>query len=202
LSIQHFDLNGIQRTYHAGDWVDIGKQQALRLISLGDARSVVPIAPDFTPHAGIIITNNEKQGRDHLTKSMLKMPVTAGPPQIKYDCTVIWDAAVPLRVDLLKPGIDFLDKWEIAVPLLSYTTLARDIGTPEERSEAELIIRDLRVPLYDTRLMFVRRCEATELLFELWQADTGNTSLAFLKALYQVKPLILALPVTWSGGKP
>ncbi len=53
------------------------------------------------------------------------------------------------------------------------------------------------MPVYDTRLMFIRRCHATRELVDEWVAEDGHRGLAFLRALYRVKPLVLALPTTW-----
>ena len=202
LTHQNMDIDGMARGYHPGDWVDIGKQSALALIARGDARAVEPVKFEAHPKAGIVLTGSAAQGKKHLARLQVEMATEEGQPRLEYERTIIWDAAVPLRVDLLTPGLAFLDKWEICVPLLSYTTLARDVGTAEERAATEAVIRDLRVPLYDTRLMFVRRCEATQRLFELWQGSTGDSKLAFLRALYTVKPIVLALPITWAGSKP
>ena len=47
----------------------------------------------------------------------------------------------------------------------------------------------------------VRRCEATRRLFEAWEGEGEWTKLSFLRSLYRVKPLCLALPVTWTGQR-
>jgi len=99
-------------------------------------------------------------------------------------------------------GFGLLDVWELAVPLCDYQTLAIHLGSDEEKERTKAVIRDLRVPLYDTRLMFVKHCQNTVDLFSRWQkeCESSDERLAFLRALYQVKPFILALPMTWTTG--
>ena len=55
--------------------------------------------------------------------------------------------------------------------------------------------------MYDTRLIFARNEPEIVKLFDLWQKEGGGV-LAFLRAVYTVKPFILALPSTWTLGRP
>jgi len=64
----------------------------------------------------------------------------------------------------------------------------------------EEVIHDLRVPVYDTRVRFIRRNRTTERLMGLWYEERQQgEALAFLRALGRVqpKPLICALPAEW-----
>ena len=90
---------------------------------------------------------------------------------------------------------DRLDAW------WKYDELASRFGSNEERDRTEEIIHDLRVMVYDPRCLFIKRCTDTEHLIEMWAAERGQGShkLAFLRALYIVKPLICALPISWGG---
>ena len=121
--------------------------------------------------------------------------------ELPYDRTLLWDPEAMLKLDLVPAGMRFLDRWQVACPLWSYTELARDIGEEDEREETARVIRDLRVPVYDTRVLFLRRCQDAEALLETWRSEQeamrGDLRLSFLRALYRVKPLILALPTTW-----
>ena len=95
----------------------------------------------------------------------------------------------------------YLDKWDIACPLYNYDALALDEGTEEEREQTLDVIHDLRVLLYDTRLIFAKKCKQVDQLLTLWREDVNNGKnerLSFLRAIYIVKPLILALPSTWT----
>jgi hypothetical protein len=111
-----------------------------------------------------------------------------------YARFLLWNPKAVLDRNLIAVGFSLLDHWQIAVPLYNYKVLAEHVGTPEDRERVKEIIHDLRVPIYDTRVMFVRQCAETRDLFERW--DYG-TELDFLVALYQTRPVINALPPTW-----
>lgn len=195
LTCKQIEICGEPQNLQAGDWVDAGKQQARGWITCGDAfvpkRSNVFSAPDM---AGVVVPNVT----DAVTKALLPLGlgVTEGPPSLQYGLTLIWNPKVPLTTKQLYSGFGLLDTWQIAVPLLDYEQLACHVGSDEERALTAEIIPDLRIPLYDSRVVFVRRCAAMEDLVSLWQ---GKGDHAFLRALYQTKPLILALPKLWRG---
>jgi hypothetical protein len=112
------------------------------------------------------------------------------------------DTAIPW--DLLPAGMHFLQRWDVAAPLWRYGVLAQDVGTTYERERTEAVIRDLRVLLYAHELLFVRDSDAGRTFIETWRADCASTNgdapeerLAFLRALYLVKPLFCSLPRSW-----
>ncbi len=134
-----------------------------------------------------------KQAKQH------GLAVTVGEPSIAYERTLIVGAGVNVPWNLLDAAWGWLDKWDCAAPLWRYGVLAQDVGGPSERERTEAMTRDLRIPLYATELLFVRQCEAAEQLLAAWRAECGDGDerLAFLRALYQVKPRFLALPRSW-----
>lgn len=106
--------------------------------------------------------------------------------------------------DLIGAGFSFLERWDVAAPLWRYGVLAKDQGTPSDQRRTEAVIRDLRVLLYAHELLFVRDSEAGRAFIETWRADCASTNgdapeerLAFLRALYLIKPLFCALPRSW-----
>ena len=108
------------------------------------------------------------------------------------DVTVPWD--------LVLHGMHFLDKWDVAAPLWRAGVLAQDVGTASERRRTERIVRDLRVPLYAHELLFVRNSEMGRAFLNAWQAEMAegpDERLAFIRALYLVKPIFCALPRSW-----
>jgi hypothetical protein len=203
-SLQRIDKQGKPRDYHPGDWVDVGKQTAQLWISWGDAE-----IPSFTrgtgaqlSGSGVLVRGGELTQYQAMFDGLkIGLSVMVDEiPHVAFERTLIWNPKVALRLELIVPGFNFLETWEIAAPLYSYDELAAKIGGDEARARTKAVIRDLRVPVYDTRLMFVRRCENTDRLFEAWAKEReggDDERLSFMRAFYQVKPLMLALPVTW-----
>lgn len=189
------EIFGEPTNLQPGDWAEIGKQQARLWLTCGDAvvpkrRSTFSI-PNM---AGVVVPSVT----DSVTQALLPLGLSAteGEPSLEYGLTLIWNPKVPLTTEQLYNGFGLLDTWQIAAPLLDYEHLACHIGSDEERELTAEIIPDLRIPMYDSRVVFARRCAATQKLVSLWQ---GKGDHAFLRALYQTKPLILALPKLWRG---
>jgi len=112
----------------------------------------------------------------------------------------------PLRKELIPIAFDLLRSWELAIPLLDFNVLAESIGTEEDKKLTLESVGDLRVPVYDTRQMFVKRCPASSMLLMEWEeekaklGDSGDERLAFLRALCNNPMLVLALPPSWRDG--
>jgi len=102
--------------------------------------------------------------------------------------------------DLVAVGIGFLERWDVAAPFWKAGTLAQDVGTPEDRKRTVGILHDLRVPVYSNELLFVRNSPAGKAFLSAWRAECeggGDERLAFLRALYVVKPTFCVLPRLW-----
>ena len=101
--------------------------------------------------------------------------------------------------DLLPAGFNFIQRWDAAAPLWRVGMLASMLGTPEDRKRTESITHDLRLLVYTPELLFVRNSEAGAALITTWRAECahGDEMLAFLRALYIVKPAFCVLPRSW-----
>lgn len=202
-TIQHIERQGKMVTYHPGDWIDLGKQAAMLLMSRNDAEIPSYRKEQFRQgEAGVVIRGvaDVTPFQTRFDQSKVNLTLITGDPYIAFDKTMIYSPAATLRPELIGAGFSFLDTWEIAMPLYSYDELAVHIGSEAAQSRTRLVIHDLRVPLYDTRLIFVRLCENTQRLFTLWldENESGDDErLTFMRAFYEIKPLMLALPVTW-----
>ncbi len=129
-----------------------------------------------------------------------KLAVTAGAPAIAYAQTLVVGPGVAVPWDLVGAGFDYLERWDAAAPLWRYGVLAQDVGTAAEREQTRLYTLDLRVPLYEPGLLFLRQNEAAQSLLNVWRVEGAGRAdgrLAFLRALCMVKPLFLALPRSW-----
>lgn len=197
-SILRADKHGQVTTYHPGDWLQVGRQQAKEWLKNDQCTILKPAVlqsvQDLTD-CSIVLKNHTAELRNFLMNKFPAVPVEIYDGNLP-DSTrfLLWDTTANLNQTFILTGFGLLTKWQMAVPLLDYDTLAQDIGTAGERKTTEAVIHDLRVPVYDIRIMFVRRCRTTNELFELWQ---DGTHLGFLQALYQARPIINALPPSW-----
>lgn len=208
LSIKQIEIAGKSVTFHPGDWVGIGKhvgkQEAQRWINDGDAH--IPNGAPLTalpPGCGIVAWGNNSQLPKEVYDIEGLSVDRSDVPELKFNRTLLWNGVAPLRVEKLHPGFVALDVWQMAVPLCDYDTLAVHVGTEVERNYSREIIGDLRVPLYETGLMWVKRCEETQGLLKSWTSGSDLSPLGFLRALFQCQPLILPLPYPWAtaGGE-
>jgi hypothetical protein len=199
-SIQYVSHAGRQRPHHPGEWVNVGKQQALSWLAAGLAER-----PDM-PNLKVLTGCGVVVPQTGLAKAEITLPgveVVAGDPHLPFSKTLWWNPETKLRTDLIATGFHLLDTWEVAAPLASYEILARDIGGDYDRQRTETVVRDLRVPFYIPGALFLRRCRATRDLLRIWQEEQrrgGDDRLALLRAIYRVKPLLCSLPTTWLSG--
>ena len=149
-----------------------------------------------------------REGDDHIRRNAKRMGLSVEVREeliTPFDKTLFFTSGVKLPWDLLSVGYEFLEKWECAAPVWRYDTLAVDLATGEERERTQALLRDLRVPLYAHELLFVKDSPGGNALLEAWQEELalfegrGEPRLAFVRALYRVKPLFLALPRSWLG---
>jgi hypothetical protein len=190
----HIDVAGKLTAFYPGDWVQVGRQTAELWIATGVAWQ--PSSEIVAPYgAGIWVT-----GLMIPDCAILKvLPHTEGGNILPYPRTFVWQPELGFRSELLGTGFKLLTKWQMAAPIKSYTQLARDIGNLEDREKTEAVIHDLRVPVYDSRAFFVRRCARTNELISLWREEDGDSDLALMRAIYKIKPTICALPTTWTN---
>ncbi len=121
-------------------------------------------------------------------------------PSVPWPMTLIVTAGTRVPWDMLPAAWHFLQRWDAAVPLWRYGQTAEDVGTPAERKRTQAVVRDLRVLLYSHELLFVRKNEVGETLVATWVQELeggGEPRLAFLRAVYRIKPRLCVLPRTW-----
>jgi hypothetical protein len=205
-SIQYISNKGQRFTYNPGDWVQVSRQQAQVWLAQGAAE--IPNISDYfeTISSGAgIVTDDSSKAMIMVNGFGVSIEVVQDRPNVLFDKTMYWKTSLKLRPNLVGIGLNLLNIWEIAIPFESYDRLAVHAGTPAEREQTRLMIRDLRVPLYSTRLIFARKQNNITDLIDSWrnEVDEGhNPELSLLRQIYRVKPFILALPTTWIEGRP
>jgi hypothetical protein len=190
---------GKKKVYHAGDRTSLSLFHALEWINEGCAKPLdsVVMTTSVPKDGGIIVTAEDGQAE---AAKRLKYDVVKGLPALVWTRTMLWDTSAQLRIDLISPAFMWLSWWECVVPLWSYTELAASMGDEKEREYTKSIVRDLRVPVYDPRCMWLRKCpDCAELLRLFGEEKTKGKDdrLALLRAIYMVKPVICAAPASW-----
>ena len=89
----------------------------------------------------------------------LELEMAQGEPRLPFQYTVIWDQHTPIDATFVSLCLNLLREraWEVCVPIWSYLKLADKLGTSEEREVTKQLVHDLRVPVYNTDLMFLKR---------------------------------------------
>jgi len=149
--------------------------------------------------SGIVIRKDDKVARARAAKCGVGV-ILSQEWALPWERTLFIAPATCVPWDLVGPGFDFLAKWDAAAPLWRYGAMAADLGTPEDRKRTASLTRDLRLLVFTPELLFVRSSEAGKALVETWRAECtsgADEKLAFLRALYLVKPLFCALPRSW-----
>lgn len=103
-----------------------------------------------------------------------------------------------MRIDADDPDL----AWEMAAMLDSQSRIAQDIGTAADKARTLEVLGDLRLPVYETGSLWVRRTEMTEEVLRLWcaEVDAGaNEQHAFLRTIYTRRVLLCTLPADWIG---
>jgi len=205
-TLKNIERNGKLRQYHPGDWVAVGKATALRWIAEGEAFDPKAEIREFVgDDFGIRIIGNSGIGRDILARAGDGDPIPTAieGALLPWELTLIWDPSSLLRQEILSIGFNFLSVWQVACPLMKYEIMASNTGGPEDRGITAELIGDLRVPMYDPKLVFVKRCSDTREMVKVWKEEQeispASPRHSFLRAIYKTKPLILALPPNWTN---
>lgn len=196
---KQINVNGHPTPFQKGDWVEVGRQTAERWKAAGEC--YIPKTEAATiaslDSAGVIVT---RASLKDVADKLGDFRTEVGEPACTWHKTIVWDGHASARIAMFPIGLRLLDTWEVACPLCSYDRLAISEGDEDEQARTKAIVRDLRVMLYDPRLLFVRQSEGGERLMAYWKQERGagnNERLALLRAMYRAKPFVLALPVTW-----
>lgn len=160
-------------------------------------------------HCGIVLREPnrmvEAQAAGHGMPVIVASDMTTWP----FERALLVGPAAALPWSLVEAGLHLVETWDAAAPLMvgdddQHVRLAADIeATDTERKRTAKLLGDLRVPVYASGLLFVRRSEVTIDLIETWRAEMvhgPDERLAFVRALFRCKPKLCALPSIWTGA--
>jgi hypothetical protein len=206
---QYIVKNGKGTRFKPGDGVDVSPTVANACVKNGIAEA----PPDYSGNIklsneiGFVVIGSPDK-ISHIFENVIVQSqwMNLDNGDLPFEFTCIWNQSEysEIRCDLLMVGFRMLQTWQVAMPLFNYDVLASDIVSDLEAKEIEGIIRDLRVPVYDPRIIFIRRSNDTadflRRAHELLSMH-NDPRIAVTRAIYEVKPLILALPTTWTSGR-
>ncbi len=200
LTTQKLDMAGEVKTLRPGDFVDINR--ALAQIWVRDKKARSPVASDNADPAifadvGILLCG-EAVGSAYFAQSGL--PLSNEEETIPFPKTIRVSSKNFFDWERLACGVKLLNTWECAIPLFPPSLLAAQVGGEQQRERALAVLHDLRIPVYDPSLMFLRQGEPCQQLLTRWQEEQeriGDKVLALLCALYRTPLLICPLPSTW-----
>jgi len=206
---KHIRWAGTTTTYRPGDSVNVGKQTAIEWILDGSALDPFgqvgpPVIPEGGPGGRFGVRVRSERGsnaEERLGAIASRVSISYGLPAIPYELTLIWRPDKQVSERLVNYGyVTVMDTWEMAASLVSIDKLARDVGSKEERSKTEQVIGDLRLPVYETRAIWARKCPAAEAVIAEWArelAEGADERHAFLRALYTKRAMLCTLPHDW-----
>ena len=198
------DVTGRAILHYPGDLVFVkNKAKAAEIVKTGSAMFVDDVVDPLPDGCGLVATHRLLRWPSWVAALKLDVITRERADSIPYDLTVFWDGkkATP-RGHLVGVTLGVLQRtqFDLAVPFWSYNKLANYHKPAAEAAATKRVIHDLRVPTYETRLMFWKRNATTEQLMRQWVKERegkSNAALAFMRAVYKVKPRLLPLPVTW-----
>jgi hypothetical protein len=129
---------------------------------------------------------------------------------LPFEYTMLWDGVTNVNPKTIEAGFVRLmsfegepgaEPWEVLAELASDDLTAQNYGGEEERAETEEVIGDLRVPVYNDGVLWVRRTDATEAMVESWAEEVeagADRQHALLRAIYTAHPMVCTLPAGWS----
>ena len=200
-------------TKRPGDWFQTGKMDARKFIAAGKAEIPRDDIRDNVRSLGecAVIITSDTTDSSVLGDIAGKLGVVENAqPNLPLEYTLIWDGVTGLTEKIIESGFVRLatfegdknaEPWEILAELVSDEMTAANYGIEEERDRTLGVISDLRVPVYSTSALWVRKTDATEAVIEQWVAeveDGANSEHAFLRAIYTHHPMVCTLPAGWS----
>lgn len=205
-----YSEGGQQKQARPGDWVSVGKHRARQLLGEGTAEIPEPhrrAEAQELDRCGVVVRGDTMPEKSYF--GVLHHQVSE--PALPYEYTVIWEPSLQVPLQGIEAGLMRLmsaelfpdgDSWEALATLVSLTTLAGDVGSPGEQAKTEVIVGDLRLPVYDTRLLWIRKTLATENFIALWASELEKGSdeqHSFLRSLYSSRIMMCTLPPGWQN---
>jgi hypothetical protein len=203
-----YDLDGAYKHYQPGDWFQANNQEIRELFGRGMIDSTPQVLrEEFGLSGAGVLAIGECDPLPGLAAYGIAFQCAAK-RTLPWPLTVLWEPGAHLTTTGAAFGLTRITvgsadiAWEMAVALQSDTRTAGDVGTQAERDKTLALLGDLRLPLYDTGVLWVRKTPTTEEVIQLWQEelDAGaDPTHAFLRVIYTHPLLMCTLPADWIG---
>ena len=206
--IARADVDGAYQHYQPGDWFQARNQEIRELFGRGMIDSTPQVLrEEFGLRGAGVLALGDSTGLPGLDAYGIAFQ-SAAKRTLPWALTVLWAPGAHLTttgaafgLTRIAPSGDDIT-WEMAVALQSDMRMAVDVGSQAERDKTLALVGDLRLPLYDTGVVWVRKTPATEEVIQLWQEelDAGSDPThAFLRVIYTHPLLLCTLPADWIG---
>jgi len=211
--IRETNEHGEPVSYHPGSWLPVYKSRARQLVASGQAeiprQDRLKEALQFD-NCGILVLSDALPRLDFLGHiGTLLDTKLSNVLNLPFSRTMIWKpGSTTVTEHAIISGfsrlLDFEDTgkpgWEILAMLVDENKTARDYGSDEEKAQTLEVIGDLRIPVYNTSLMWIRQTPNTEDLVEKWRSEIAggaDEQHAFLRVLYTVRAMTCTLSPNW-----
>lgn len=196
-------------TYHPGDWIEVKKKRAKKLLASGKAeiprQDIMSDVAGFN-ECGILIRGEEQEllfdSRIEVSFGEISLPYENVTVLLKPNYYITWKAIEAGLLRITNFEDTDAEPWEMMAMLFDNNVTADDVGTEDERAKTKELIGDLRLPVYDTDILWVRKTDSTEAVIDRWvkELETSNDEKhSFLRALYAERAMMLTLPSGWSS---
>ena len=199
---------GVSKTYFPGDTVEVGRQQATAWILDRTAQDPFKqLAPTVLKKQGatygvIVLADKGAINDGHLSHLFGDLPIVYKAKKLPYDYTFVYLPSVKISHQLLSFGWLRIAEtgWDMAARLVNLKATIGKVGTKEEQALTKKMIGDLRLPVYESGLLWFSRSSKTQDFYaEYASASLSKTNRyhVFLRTLYHQRPLLCTLPLDW-----
>ena len=214
--VKNIRIRGELKIYQPGDAVKVGKQTALEWVLDGSAED--PFGQVGPP---LLQADIQERGSEYGIRvrgpasfagvaplGEVIRQMSFGLPALPYKYTLIWRPDMETDPRMVRYGfmrvqeIEGEDTWELAASLVSTSLLANSLGSEEEQKKTFDAIGDLRLPVYESRLVWARRTPDTLKFVAAWAMElenSGDEYHSFLRALYTNPTWVCTIPGGWRG---
>lgn len=162
-----------------------------------------PLVPEQVAQIGVLVWGASKVA----LPAFGDLRVARGKLGLPYALTLLWRPGLKVSHQAVMRGFsrlldtrDVHQAWEMLAMLVDRNLLASSAGGEKERARTLAEIGDLRLPVYDIRVLWVRRTSATKRLIARWAGEVAqgaDATQAFLRALYKERAMLCTLPPGW-----